>query len=56
LLEQHWNATPTRFLQISGLSYTWDNTLPTGSHVTEVRKGGVALNPTASYTVTANCA
>jgi 5'-nucleotidase len=54
LLEQQWSATATRFLQISGLSYTWDNALPLGSRVTEVRKGGVALDPAASYTVTAN--
>jgi len=43
-----------RFLQISGLTYTWDNSLPAASRVVEVRKDGVAIDKTASYSVTAN--
>jgi 5'-nucleotidase len=43
-----------RFLQISGLTYTWDNGLPAASRVIEVRKDGVAIDKSASYTVTAN--
>jgi 5'-nucleotidase len=43
-----------RFLQISGLTYTWDNALPASSRVVEVRKGGVPLDLAASYSVTAN--
>ena len=54
LIEQQWTATTTRFLQISGLSYTWDNALPVGSRVTEVRKNGSAIDPAATYTVTCN--
>ncbi len=43
-----------RFLQISGLTYTWDNSLPAASRVVEVRKDGVAIDKAASYSVTAN--
>jgi 5'-nucleotidase len=55
LLEQQWAGQPfPRILQISGLSYTWDAAAAVGSRVLEVRKGGVAIDPAATYTVTAN--
>jgi 5'-nucleotidase len=52
LLNQQF--TVNRFLQISGLTYTWDNSLPAASRVVEVRKDGVAIDRSATYTVTAN--
>jgi len=42
------------FVDVSGLTYTWDAALPTGSRVTEVKKGGVAIDKSAGYSVTAN--
>jgi len=55
LLEQQWAGQPfARIMQISGLTYTWDNALPVGSRVLEVRKGGAAIDRAASYSVTCN--
>jgi 5'-nucleotidase len=55
LLEQQWQPTATRFLQISGLGYTWDAALPVGSRIVEIHDAaGVALNPVATYSVTCN--
>jgi 5'-nucleotidase len=52
LLNQQFAVS--RFLQISGLTYTWDNALPAASRVVEVQKDGVPIDKTATYTVTAN--
>jgi 5'-nucleotidase len=41
-------------LQVSGLEYTWDEALPVGSRVVEVRKEGAPLDPAALYSVTVN--
>jgi len=55
LLEQQWQSSATRFLQISGLGYTWDAALPIGSRIVEIHDAaGVALNPAASYSITCN--
>ncbi len=55
LLEQQWQPTVTRFLQISGLGYTWDAALPVGSRIVEVHDAAnVALNPVAIYSITCN--
>ena len=55
LLNQQWTDQQfPRFLQISGLSYTWDNSLPVGLRVVEVRKGGVPLDRSAVYSAAAN--
>jgi 5'-nucleotidase len=55
LLEQQWQPTVTRFLQISGLGYTWDAALPVGSRIVEVHDAaGLALNPLATYSITCN--
>jgi 5'-nucleotidase len=55
LLEQQWQPTVTRLLQVSGLSYTWDASLPVGSRIVEIRDaGGVLLDPFALYSVTCN--
>lgn len=43
-----------RFLQVSGLTYTWDSGLPLASRVVEVRKDGVPIDRAQSYSVTAN--
>ena len=54
-LDQQWAGQPAAtMLQISGLTYAWDNGLPVGDRVTEVRKGGVAIDKAATYTVTVN--
>jgi 5'-nucleotidase len=56
VLNQQWAAPQPfpRILQISGLTYTWDNKLPASNRVVEVRKNGIPINLTATYTVTAN--
>jgi 5'-nucleotidase len=55
LLNQQWLNQPfPRILQISGLTYTWDNNLPIGNRVVEVRKGGVPIGLTTVYTVAVN--
>jgi 5'-nucleotidase len=55
LLEQQWQPTVTRFLQISGLGYTWDAALPVGSRIVEIHDAAnVALNPVAIYSITCN--
>ena len=56
LLNQQWAGQPyTRFLQISGLKYTWDASLPENDRIVEVTKAdGTLLDLEAIYTVTAN--
>lgn len=60
LLNQQWQTgsdgnVTTRFLQISGLSYTWSDARPVGDKVVEVRgPDGQPLDRGASYTVTVN--
>mgnify|MGYP001609142844 FL=1 len=55
LLEQQWVNQPfPRILQISGLTYTWDNARPAGGRIVEVRKDGVPIAPEAIYKVTVN--
>jgi 5'-nucleotidase len=55
LLEQQWAGQPfPRIMQVSGLTYTWDNALPAGSRVVSVLKDGAPLDLTAIYSVTCN--
>lgn len=55
LLNQQWaNPASPKFLQISGLSYIWDNTLPLGNRIVEIRKDGALIDPSAVYSVTVN--
>lgn len=56
LLNQQWAGQPfPRILQISGLSYTWDNARPAADRVVEVRDGaGNTLDLTATYRVAVN--
>ena len=56
ILAQQW-STPAapKMLQISGLTYNWTNNgAGVAGTVTEVRKNGVAIDKTATYTVTTN--
>ncbi|WP_292521302.1 bifunctional metallophosphatase/5'-nucleotidase [Methanoculleus sp.] len=51
VLEQQWETPlPPHNLAVSGLSYVFDERKPAGGKVTEVRVGGVALDPDAEYT------
>jgi 5'-nucleotidase len=52
VLNQQW--TTNRMLQISGLTYTWDASLPVGSKVIQVLKNGAPIDLAANYTVTVN--
>jgi len=57
LLEEQFNVTPTRFLQVSsGFTYHYDATKPAGQRVdlTTVKLNGVALTSTGTYTVVVN--
>ncbi len=57
LLNQQWVNQPfPRPLQISGLTYMWDNARPVGDRIVEVRdaSNGHALDPAVSYSVTVN--
>lgn len=55
LLNQQWGVDRTRFLQISGLKYTWDSTKPAGQRVADITfPDGTPLDQSASYTVTVN--
>jgi 5'-nucleotidase len=56
LLNQQFPAGLTyhRMLQVSGLTYTWDNKLPPPGRITEVRRDGQPIDRAATYTVTVN--
>jgi 5'-nucleotidase len=55
LLNQQWLNQPfPRILQVSGLTYTWDNARPVGSRVVEIRKNGAPISLAQYYSVTAN--
>ncbi|EGK08898.1 bifunctional metallophosphatase/5'-nucleotidase [Kroppenstedtia eburnea] len=55
VLEQQWQQDRPRFLQISGFTYTWDDSRPAGDRVLSLQKAdGTPIDPQASYTVTAN--
>jgi 5'-nucleotidase len=49
-------VSPPRFLQVSGLSYIWDNAGAPGSKIIEVRSKatGQLLDKNANYTVAVN--
>jgi 5'-nucleotidase len=55
-LEQQWQGSTTRMLQISGVSYSWSAAAAQGSKIDPagIMIGGVPLDPAATYTVTAN--
>jgi 5'-nucleotidase len=56
LLNQQFPTGTTyhRMLQVSGLTYTWDNNLPPPGRITEVRRNGQPIDKAATYTVTVN--
>ncbi len=56
VLEQQWkNPNAVRILQISGFSYTYDNSKPVGSKVIEVRGAdGKPIDRNTSYTAAIN--
>ena len=58
LLNQQWQQgtddSHTRMLQISGLAYIWDSTLPAGSRIVKILRNGIPIEPAAVYTVVVN--
>ncbi len=55
ILEQQWNGSYPRMLQISGLQYTWNQNAPIGERIVEITDAeGNSLDPAQIYTVTAN--
>jgi len=56
LLNQQWSGDNGRgrFLQISGLTYTWDADRPAGQRIVAVMKDGTPLETEARYTVAVN--
>jgi len=55
LLEQQWAGQPfPRIMKSAGISYSWSATLPVGARVSDIRVGGVPVDPMASYAVTVN--
>jgi 5'-nucleotidase len=55
LLNQQWQKSTTRMLQISGLSYTWDSTKEAGEKVINIYdESGNELGEDTEYTITTN--
>lgn len=56
LLNQQWSGDGGhgRFLQVSGLTYTWDAGRPAGQRVVAVQRNGTPLDRQAVYTVAVN--
>lgn len=55
VLNQQWQPNITRFLQISGITYTWDDSRPKGEKVIDIYlPDGAKLEPAKIYSVTVN--
>ena len=55
ILERQWEEpVPEENLSVSGLTYTYDPSLPAGSRVTEVLVNGIPLDENATYTAAMN--
>ncbi|WP_304586470.1 bifunctional metallophosphatase/5'-nucleotidase [Cytobacillus firmus] len=55
VLNQQWQPNITRILQISGLTYTWDDRRPIGEKVKDIYlMDGIKLEPDKTYSVTVN--
>ena len=55
VLEQQWNGSYPKMLQISGLNYTWDKDAPIGQRIVEITDAnGNQLNPEQIYSVAVN--
>jgi 5'-nucleotidase len=54
-LNQQWAGQPhAKMLETSGLAYTWANHLPIGNRVVQIRKNGVPIDRSATYSITVN--
>ena len=54
LLNQQWVSQPPRMLQVSGLTYMWDQDRPVDDRIVDIRTRGVPLDRAARYSVTVN--
>ncbi|HEY0638165.1 MAG TPA: bifunctional metallophosphatase/5'-nucleotidase [Pseudonocardiaceae bacterium] len=55
VLEQQWQPTTTRILQPSaGFTYTWSQSAPVGSKISDIELNGTPIDPAASYRVSVN--
>ena len=55
LLNQQWAGQPRpRVLQVSGLTYVWDEQRPDTDRIVEIRKDGRPIEPAAFYSVAVN--
>ncbi|RZS90781.1 5'-nucleotidase [Motilibacter rhizosphaerae] len=57
VLEQQFDnplGGQTRFLGVSGLTYSWSASAPAGAHVSDIRVGGVPIDPAGTYRVAGN--
>ena len=55
ILERQWEEPiPEENLSVSGITYTYDPSLPVGSKVTEVLVNGIPLDENATYTAAMN--
>lgn len=55
VLNQQWQPNITRILQISGITYTWDDSRPKGEKVIDIYlPDGAKLEPAKIYSVTVN--
>ncbi|MBN1431376.1 MAG: bifunctional metallophosphatase/5'-nucleotidase [Methanomicrobiaceae archaeon] len=55
ILERQWEEPlPEETLSVSGITYAWDSSRPTGNRVTEILVNGVPLDENATYTAAMN--
>ena len=55
VLEQQWQPTVTRILHPSAsLTYSWSDSAPVGSKISDLRLNGTPVDPAASYRVSVN--
>ncbi len=55
VLNQQWQPNTTRFLQISGIIYTWDDSQPAGKKVMDIHlSDGTELEPNKTYSAAVN--
>ncbi|WP_370221433.1 bifunctional UDP-sugar hydrolase/5'-nucleotidase [Cytobacillus sp.] len=55
VLKQQWKPNTTRILQISGLTYTWDDSKPRGEKINDIYlSDGTLLDPSKNYSVAVN--
>lgn len=55
MLEQQWSGTSPKIGQVSGFTYKYDDSKPTGSKVVELKKAdGAAIDDKSAYTMVVN--